>query len=86
MTPQEKAKEIVEKIKKSTSFKYQEYAGANYTTFEHGDDILINTAIAVVDEIIEQWNYIDTHISDLNGELNPNLRYWLDVKKELIKE
>ena len=36
-----------------------------------------------INEVIEQWTYIDTYLADLNGELNPNLKYWLDVKTEL---
>jgi hypothetical protein len=38
--------------------------------------------IAVL-EIIEQWDYIDTYISDMKGTLNPNLKYWLQVKDEI---
>lgn len=42
-------------------------------------------ALICVDEIIDQWEYIDTYISDLGGKLNPNLKYWLEVKQELLK-
>ncbi len=37
----------------------------------------------IVDEVIAQWEYIDTYLADLGGKLNPNLKYWYDVKKEL---
>ncbi|HWL22319.1 MAG TPA: hypothetical protein VNR38_00965 [Ureibacillus sp.] len=41
-------------------------------------------ALIHVDGIIEQWEYIDTYLADAQGELNPNLRYWQDVKQEVI--
>lgn len=41
------------------------------------------TALIAVNEIIEQWNYIDTYLANGNGELNPNLKYWYAVKTEL---
>lgn len=40
-------------------------------------------ALIAVDEIISQWEYIDTYLSDLKGELNPNLRYWYEVKQKI---
>ncbi len=40
-------------------------------------------ALITVYEIITQWEYIDTYISDLDGELNPNLKYWYEVKQEI---
>jgi hypothetical protein len=42
-------------------------------------------ALIAADEIIKQWDFIDTYLGDGNGELNPNLRYWMEVKKELEK-
>lgn len=45
----------------------------------------IECALICVDEIITQWEYIDTYISDFGGKLNPNLKYWLEVKQELLK-
>jgi len=44
----------------------------------------INNAIVAVDEIIEQWDYIDTYLGDGRGELNPNLKYWYEVKGEIL--
>ena len=35
MTAKQKADELIKKVKKATTYKYQEYAGANYSTFEH---------------------------------------------------
>lgn len=48
-------------------------------------DIAIECALIAVNEIIEQWEYIDTHIADDGGKLNPNLKYWLEVKQEIEK-
>ncbi|MCT4253686.1 hypothetical protein HZP34_02940 [Elizabethkingia anophelis] len=42
-------------------------------------------AMVCVDEIISQWEYIDTYLADLKGDLNPNLKYWYSVKQELEK-
>ena len=42
-------------------------------------------ALLAVDEIIEQWIYIDTYLGNGNGELNPNLKYWKEVKQEIQK-
>ena len=42
-------------------------------------------ALVAVQEIILQWDYIDTYIADLKGALNPNLKYWLQVKTEIEK-
>ena len=81
MTAKEKANELVEKFKKATTYKYQEYAGANYSTFEHDIEELKNCAIIAVDEIIYQIDCIDTYL----GNLNEHLKYWQEVKTELEK-
>lgn len=76
MTPKEKANELIEKFKKATTYKYQEYAGANYSTFEHDIEELKNCAIIAVDEIIEE----------LKREPYTNYErivYWQGVKSEL---
>ena len=54
MTPKEKADELIEKFKKATTYKYQEYAGANYSIFEHDIEELQKCAIIAVDEIIDE--------------------------------
>jgi hypothetical protein len=58
------------------------------TSKEKAEDLLdlfeIKTyARYAVEQIIEQWEYIDTYLANGNGELNPNLKYWHEVKKEL---
>lgn len=65
MTPQEKAKYL---IGKHFSISEQVIFSKTY-------------ALITVNEIIEQWEYIDTYLADGRGELNPNLQYWYDVKK-----
>lgn len=67
MTPKEKALEIKSK---------------HYSNCECDIKAKLHTMITV-DEIIKQWEYIDTYLADGQGELNPNLRYWYDVKKEI---
>ena len=79
MTPKEKADELIEKFKKATSYKYQEYAGANYSLFEHDIEELIKCAIIAVDEIIYQIDCIDTYL----GNLSEQIGFWQEVKTEL---
>lgn len=42
-------------------------------------------ALIAVNEIISQWDYIDTYLADLGGKFNPNLKYWKQVKQEIEK-
>lgn len=54
MTPAKvKELELLDKIQKATSYKYQEYAGANYSTFYHDTEVLKEVASIVVEEILE---------------------------------
>lgn len=73
MTANEKAKEIFAKFKKATTFKYQDYAGANYSTFEHDDEILKECCLISVNEIISDCDATSPFESD-------RLKYWNDVK------
>lgn len=76
MTPKEKAQEIFNKFyfaKDKDGF----HSMSKYRARE--------CAYIALDEIIEQWDYIDTYLGDGNGELNPNLKYWYEVKKEMQK-
>lgn len=72
MTPKEKAIELFDKY---DSFLYKEYNNLEAK----------KCALIAVDEIISQWEYIDTYLSDLGGELNINLKYWYGVKQEIEK-
>lgn len=72
MTPQEKAKELIEQARKASSFRYQKYAGSHYTWFEHNTDELKLIALITVDEILKlYW-------TDINA-----LVFWKEVKSEL---
>ncbi|WP_296683527.1 hypothetical protein [Flavobacterium sp.] len=76
MTPKEKAIELVNK------FKHNLFDKRNVKIYTED---AIECALIVVDEIIKQWEYIDTYLSNMNGELNPNLKYWYEVKQEIEK-
>lgn len=49
------------------------------------DETAKKCAIIAVEEIIKQWDYIDTYLADYGGKFNPNLKYFLEVKQELEK-
>ena len=72
MTPKEKAIELVEK------YLDDEMIGLILEEFEAKQ-----CALLCINEVISQWDYIDTYLADMNKELNPNLKYWYDVKQEL---
>ena len=72
MEPKEKAKKLYSKF-----LNYSEGSNEDWNTKQ--------CALICIEEIISQWEYIDTYLADLNGELNPNLKYWYNVKEELEK-
>lgn len=72
MTPKEKAKELIEKAKKASSYQYQEYAGAHYSWFEHDTDTLKLIALITVEEVINS-NFGDGY----------DHQFWECVKVEL---
>lgn len=76
MTPKEKAKELVDKI----SLRFP-MASPEYFVLAQSK----KCALITVDEVIWQWEYIDTYLADGCGELNPNLKYWYEVKTEIEK-
>ena len=53
MTPSEKAIELLAKFKKKTTYQYQEYAGANYSTFEHDTDTIKECCLLTVEEVLK---------------------------------
>jgi hypothetical protein len=80
MTPKEKALDLIH------SFYYAlpnngSQEGINSTTRRYKEGV--QCALIAVDEIIEQWEYIDVYLADGHGELNPNLKYWYEVKLEI---
>ena len=76
MSPQDKAKQLVEKYYNLFSIQLE-----NEISMMEAK----RCALLAVQEIILQWDYIDTYIADLKGALNPNLKYWLQVKTEIEK-
>jgi hypothetical protein len=82
LTPKEKAKELIDRY-----LDIENYNNLNLDLFcdECGMSVESSKycALIAVDEIIDQWQYIDTYISDLGGKLNLNLYYWQQVKQEI---
>jgi hypothetical protein len=77
MTPKEKARELTLKFMKidSDSEKFDE--------FEMKLFYAQRCALIAVDEVIQQWEVIDTYIADFGGQLNQSLKFWQEVKKEI---
>ena len=74
MTPKEKAKELFDKY----YIVCQEYTEEIQCSIQAKECALI-----AVDEIIQQWEVIDTYIADFGGKLNQSIRYWQEVKQEI---
>jgi uncharacterized protein YhfF len=74
MTAKEKAKEFFDKY----YIVCQEYTEEIQCSIQAKQCALI-----AVDEIIQQWEVIDTYIADLGGQLNQSLKYWQEVKQEI---
>lgn len=69
MTPKQEAKKLIKSY--YLPFPFQKLS--------------FNFALIAVDKIIEQWEIVDAYLADGQGELNPNLKYWLEVKDEILK-
>lgn len=84
MTPKEKAKYLIDKMQVTH---YVKLGGKNSKSkglpVSMYKDQVKQCALLCAEEVIIQWDYIDTYLADLNGELNPNLKYWHDVKHEI---
>jgi hypothetical protein len=74
MTAKEKAKEFFDKY----YIVCQEYTEEIQCSIQAKECALI-----AVDEIIQQWEVIDTYIADFGGKLNQSLKYWQEVKQEI---
>jgi len=77
MTAEEKAQELIDKFRLNVV----DYEGSGLNDFKAKQ-----CAVIAVDEIIDQWKYIHAYIANGMGELNPNLKYWYEVKDELTKQ
>ena len=78
MSPKEKAEELLDKMTKQT-YEYQEYAGANYTTYEIGYQGGKKCALIAVDEIINS----NPHSNPFNTNVFSTMEFWLEVKQEI---
>ena len=76
MTPKEKSEELI--------LNFMRLQEPTYNCFH--SKLAKQCALIAVDEILKQWEYIDTYLSDLGGKFNPNLKYWQEVKEELINK
>ena len=74
MTPKEKANDLIEKLKQETTYEYQEYAGAHYSTFEQDIETLKKCALIFIEEILCNSTFLIS-----NGEAY----FWNEVKKEI---
>jgi len=76
MTPKEKAEELVDMMSKQT-YKYQEYAGARYTTCEIGYEGGKKCALIAVNEILNNDGFVefDQYLTE----------FWGEVKQEIEK-
>ena len=72
MTPKQKARQLAVEFSRKT-----DVVKPNLGSIE--------MALKCTKEVIDQWEYIDVYLSDMGGRLNPNLKYWYDVKQELLK-
>jgi hypothetical protein len=78
MTPNQKAKELLDKMSSQT-YKIQPYAGAHYITEEVGWEAGKKCALIAVEEIINELKEC--------GEvwMKSRIKYWQEVKEELLK-
>ena len=76
MTVQQKASKLYTAA--YTKWCYELSHEKNYLTAK-------DICLYICKEVVEQWEYVDTHLADLGGELNPNLKYWNEVKTILEK-
>ena len=81
MEAKEKANELFDRYKNLTTYQYQEYAGASYSTFEHDIDIIKQCALIAVQEILN----CNPHTNPFNTDVYSTYDYWFQVKLEIEK-
>ena len=85
MTPKEKADELIAKYKEVVEG-YPIDIGDNLEYIYPPHACVINAVLLAVNEIIEQWDYVDTYLADFGGKFSEyNLKFWLLVKKRIIE-
>ena len=80
LTPKEKARELRKEFYQPI---FDIDNGVNVEKDLERYNAATQCAIIAVNEIIKQWEYIDTYIANGMGKLNLNLKYWNEVKAEL---
>jgi hypothetical protein len=91
LPPKEKAKELVNNFSLQMPVQIIPIASTRVNQLSCDMDLKAHLknakqcALIAVQEIIDQWEYIDTYLANLNGEFNPNLHYWQEVENELNK-
>jgi hypothetical protein len=81
MTAKDKAKDIVSEM--YIEYKPSEDDASGVYVFYMNLEIAKRCALIAVDEIIQQWEVIDTYIAGFGGKLNQSLKYWQEVKQEI---
>ena len=81
LTPKEKAESLLKTMSEQT-YKFQEYAGANYSTDEVGYEAGKKCALIAVDEFIITLKKI---MPDYKEDSWHPACWWEEVKQELLK-
>lgn len=77
------ALDLIDKARKATTYKYQEYAGANPSTFEHDLDTLKQIALITIEQMISILPKTE-YMEDLGKSIkNRELEFWELIKTEL---
>ena len=77
------ALDLIDKARKATTYQYQEYAGANYSTFEHDLDTLKQVALITIEQMISILPKSE-YMEDLGKSIkNRELEFWELIKTEL---
>lgn len=78
-----RALDLIAKARKATTYQYQEYAGANYSTFEHDLDTLKKVALITIEQMISILPK-NEYMEDLGKSIkNRELVFWELIKTEL---
>lgn len=78
-----RALDLIDKARKATTYRYQEYAGANYSTFEHDLDALKQVALITIEQMISILPKTE-YMEDLGKSIkNRELVFWELIKTEL---
>ena len=83
MNPREKANNLVNRYYYMLPNNGELNSGINSCESRYNE--AIECAFVAVDEVIEQWEYIDTYLANGMGELNPNLKHWYEIKQWIQK-